>query len=247
MQSVGRTTTALNVNTKLFVRDKVFSQWRLLKQCQVLFFWAIRLISLMMKNFSVVWPFRMEKSLLSVRILFTVQLGWDDRVRVSVRVQISKKRHSHTRRCSWHSRDQTVWTRIYLWRPGGSLHGLKTLVIPMQICGYDSQVCEAMVTKNVLDIMYPAHSPRITRWNHDILDPDQMEMYAAAITSRGAPLQNCFGFLDGTVRPIALPGDNQRILYNGQKWVHALKLQSVVLPDGLIANMYGAVGKLWIL
>ena len=127
------------------------------------------------------------------------------------------------------------------------MHGLKTLVIPMQICGYDSQVCEAMVTKNVLDIMYPAHSPRITRWNHDILDPDQMEMYAAAITSRGAPLQNCFGFLDGTVRPIALPGDNQRILYNGQKWVHALKLQSVVLPDGLIANMYGAVGKLWIL
>ena len=122
----------------------------------------------------------------------------------SVRVQISKKRHSHTRRCSWHSRDQTVWTRIYLWRPGGSLHGPKTLVIPVQICGYDSQVCEAMVTKNVLDIMYPAHSPRITRWNHDILDPDQMEMYAAAITSRGAPLQNCFGFLDGTVRPIAL-------------------------------------------
>ena len=65
-------------------------------------------------------------------------------------------------------------------------------------------------------------------------------MYAAAISARGAPLQNCFGFIDGTVRPIARPGDNQRILYNGQ-------FQSVVLSNGLIANMYGPVGKLCIL
>ena len=50
---------------------------------------------------------------------------WDDRVWVSFRVQISEKRHSHKSRCSWHSRDHTVWTRIYLCRPGGSLHGLK--------------------------------------------------------------------------------------------------------------------------
>ena len=45
----------------------------------------------------------------------------------------------------------------------------------------------SMVTNTVLDIIYATHSSRITRWNHDILDPDQMEMYAAAITSRGAP------------------------------------------------------------
>ena len=40
----------------------------------------------------------------------------------------------------------------------------------------------SMVTNAVLDIIYATHSPRITRWNHDILDPDQMEMYAAVIT-----------------------------------------------------------------
>ena len=38
MQSVGRTTTALNVNTKLFVRDKVFSQWRLLNNARSYYF-----------------------------------------------------------------------------------------------------------------------------------------------------------------------------------------------------------------
>ena len=91
----------------------------------------------------------------------------------------------------------------------------------------------SMVTNAVLDMIYATHSPRITRWNHDILDPDQMEMYAAAITARGAPLQNCFGFIDGTVRPIARPGDNQRILYNGHKRAHALKFQSVVFAKWL--------------
>ena len=52
----------------------------------------------------------------------------------------------------------------------------------------------SMVTNTVLDIMHPAHSSRITRWNHDILDPDQMEMYAAAITSRGAPCKIALDF-----------------------------------------------------
>ena len=97
----------------------------------------------------------------------------------------------------------------------------------------------SMVTNAVLDILYATHSPRITRRIHDILDPVQMEMYAA----RGAPPQNCFGFIDGTVRPIARPGENQRILYNSHKRVRALKFQSVVLPNGLIANMYGPVGN----
>ena len=52
-------------------------------------------------------------------------------------------------------------------------------------------------------------------------------MYAAAITAKGALMETCFGFIDGTVRPIARPGKNQRLLYNGHKRVHALKFQSV--------------------
>ena len=53
------------------------------------------------------------------------------------------------------------------------------------------------------------------------------------------PLDNCWGFIDGTVRPLCRPGENQRILYNGHK--HAIKFQSVVTHNGLIANMYGPV------
>ena len=29
------------------------------------------------------------------------------------------------------------------------------------------------------------------------------------------------------------------IVYNGHKWVHVLKFQSLALPNGLIGNLYG--------
>lgn len=102
----------------------------------------------------------------------------------------------------------------------------------------------SMVTNNLIDYIFDVHGRRLTHWNPEILDPDHLETYAAAITARGSPLHNCFGFIDGTVRPIARPGDNQRILYNGHKRVHAIKFQSFVLPNGLIGNMYGPVGEL---
>ena len=41
--------------------------------------------------------------------------------------------------------------------------------------------------------------------------------------------------------PICRPGRNQRVVYNGHKRVHALKVQSVVAPNGLIAYLYGPV------
>ena len=46
-----------------------------------------------------------------------------------------------------------------------------------------------------------------------------------------------------TVRPICQPYQNQGIVYNGHKRAHGLKYQSVALPNGMIANMYGPVGN----
>ena len=43
------------------------------------------------------------------------------------------------------------------------------------------------------------------------------------------------------MRPICRPKRNQRVVYNGHKRVHALKYQSVVAPNGLIAHLYGPV------
>ena len=70
-----------------------------------------------------------------------------------------------------------------------------------------------------------------------------MEIYNNAITAKGSPLDNCFIFIDGTVRPISKPGQNQHVVYNGHKRVHGVKFQSVALPNGIIGNMYGPNGK----
>ena len=68
-----------------------------------------------------------------------------------------------------------------------------------------------------------------------------MRGYAHVIHNKGSPLNNCWGFIDGTVRPVCRPGKNQRVLYNGYKRVHAIKFQSVVAPNGMMANLYGPI------
>ena len=63
------------------------------------------------------------------------------------------------------------------------------------------------------------------------------------VHKKGAPLDNCVGFVDGTVRPISRPECNQRIVYIGHKRIHVIKFQSIVTPDGMIANMFGPVDR----
>ena len=102
----------------------------------------------------------------------------------------------------------------------------------------------SMISNQMIYYVYNVHGNRVLNWNHEVLSPVNLQTYVDAVTARGAPLPNCFGFIDGTVRPISRPGEHQRLLYNGHKRVHALKFQSVALPNGLIGNLYGPVGKL---
>ena len=96
-----------------------------------------------------------------------------------------------------------------------------------------------MITNTVFDDLY--HIGRQRQWRysrlfHDLyqpwLSPENLSLYAAAV-------HNCWGFVDGKVRPICSQKRNQREVYNGHTRVHALKYQSVVSPNGLIANLYG--------
>ena len=103
----------------------------------------------------------------------------------------------------------------------------------------------SMVTNQVVDYIYQAHGQKIKQWNNRLLNPAALQTYADAIERRGAALDNCFGFVDGTVRPICRPNEHQRTVYNGHKRGHALKFQSVTIPSGPIANLYGPVGKVF--
>ena len=101
----------------------------------------------------------------------------------------------------------------------------------------------SMINNEMINILFELHGQRLTTWNQFLLNPHNLQRYADAVADKGAALRNCFGFIDGTVRPICRPDKKQRVMYNGHKRVHAIKFQSLSLPNGLIANLYGPVGK----
>ena len=100
----------------------------------------------------------------------------------------------------------------------------------------------SMITSRFEEWIYTNHHSKVTQWNNQLLGRDKLEVYADAVAPKGAVLSKCFGFVDGTVRPICRPGQNQRIVYNGHKRVHALKFHSVTIPNGLVAHLCGRVG-----
>ena len=54
------------------------------------------------------------------------------------------------------------------------------------------------------------------------LDPG---IFSQVIHVKGAPLNQCWGFIDGTPRPMARPTRNQKIMYSGHKRTHCIKFQ----------------------
>ena len=94
-----------------------------------------------------------------------------------------------------------------------------------------------MACNLVTDMIYDRFNHLLTDLNQPWLSQQNLQLFANAIHAKGAALDNCWGFIDGTVRPISSPKRNQLAMYNGHKRVHALKYQSVVTPNGLIANL----------
>ena len=72
-----------------------------------------------------------------------------------------------------------------------------------------------MITNHVLDVIYNNHSMLITEWNNSLLSRNLLEVYANAVHEKGAALQNCFGFIEDIVRPIAKPGVKKK---NHAQW-----------------------------
>ena len=96
------------------------------------------------------------------------------------------------------------------------------------------QLC--MITYRMMDYLFDEYSHLLADLNQPWLSRDRLRHFAATIHDKGAPLENCWGFIDGTVRPLCKPDENQRILYNGHKRVYVIKFQTVVAPHGLIAR-----------
>ena len=98
-----------------------------------------------------------------------------------------------------------------------------------------------IINNFLLKFLYERWGHLFTTMNQQWLSPNNLQIFVDATHDKGAPLENCWEFVDGTVRPLCRPGENQRIMYNGHKRVHTLKRQSVVVPNSLIANLFGPV------
>ena len=101
------------------------------------------------------------------------------------------------------------------------------------------QLC--MTTNRIMDYLFDKYSHLLADLNQPWLSRDRLRHFAATIHDKGAPLENCWGFIDGTVGPLRKPGENQRILHNGHKRVHGIKFQSVVCNYYSFSKGYTAI------
>ena len=67
-----------------------------------------------------------------------------------------------------------------------------------------------MITNTVVDYIHQRRGEKITRWNHQLLSPGSLRLYTDAVHCKGAALENCLEFVDGTVWQICRPNQMQR-------------------------------------
>ena len=67
---------------------------------------------------------------------------------------------------------------------------------------------------------------------------ETIKLYAQGIDGIGGP-ENIWGFVDGTLRSICRPEEEQHQFYTGYKRCHAIKFQGITAPDGLIVSLAG--------
>ena len=96
----------------------------------------------------------------------------------------------------------------------------------------------SIITNHIMDLIYGRWHHLLTIYNHDLLSPSKLLQYAEAIEQAGGALNHCWRFVDGTVRPVCRPNENQRAIYNGHKRRHSIKFQAVALPNGLVGSLF---------
>ena len=114
--------------------------------------------------------------------------------------------------------------------------------------------CSLIVSHGVR-LLYARFGTRLVEFDAELV-LQRIHMYFHAIniaTKSDGAVTTCFGFIDRTVHFISRPkitrrlrrvrnsNNIQRAVYNGHKRHHGIKFQSVVLPDGIVAQMFGPV------
>lgn len=68
---------------------------------------------------------------------------------------------------------------------------------------------------------------------------DRMEYYGNLISKKCGLFDHIWGFIDGTIRRTCRPIKYQNLVWTKYKKCHGIKFQSIVVPDGFIACLWG--------
>ncbi|GAV06746.1 hypothetical protein RvY_16683 [Ramazzottius varieornatus] len=78
---------------------------------------------------------------------------------------------------------------------------------------------------------------------HPWMNGNTLTTFASKITARGAPLETCVRFIDGTMRLTCRPSRSQKAAFTGHKRQHGIKFQSVMYPNGVIGHLFGPMER----
>ena len=119
--------------------------------------------------------------------------------------------------------------------------------------GIHHTACSCIVQHGV-ELISAKFDNRLTEFDLELVI-QRLEIYKHAISqkSKGA-VTDCFGLIDASLHHITRPWSRgnrrtgiinanniQRAAYSGHKRHHGLKFQSVIVPDGMVVQMYGPV------
>ncbi|KAK7481138.1 hypothetical protein BaRGS_00027571 [Batillaria attramentaria] len=94
----------------------------------------------------------------------------------------------------------------------------------------------SLIFKEVSNLIIDNFGHKLSSLDQAWIDP---ERFAQAVADKGAPLNNCWGLIDGTAREMTRPSEDQRHVFSGHKRKHVLKFQSIMAPNGLVVNLSG--------
>ena len=166
------------------------------------------------------WRKYVRKPWHSVLELWKLDRGLSHWQWVSKRVLLWEKWHWQTSwslRVFWHC---TLTILILYWWNWSLLPSSQTICLPLLVCGFScafwkSSLADKYDYKPGHGHYLPLHWPSLV-----ILQPAlafSSKSYAVTVSNKGAALDNCWGFIDKTERPVWRLGSNQCVLYNGHK------------------------------
>ncbi|ETV69901.1 hypothetical protein H257_14500 [Aphanomyces astaci] len=106
-----------------------------------------------------------------------------------------------------------------------------------------SDLCDIFM--HVINVLY-AQWGSLLYFNEKLVAKN-IDRYYSAVASKGTPLSNVFGFIDGTkiqTCRITATGDGanlQKQIFSGHKLIHCLNYQGVTAPDGICVHFFGPV------